>query len=168
MQLGYAGVDFINQLLPTLALLSLGYLPYDANRQVALNYASPDYKAPEKVFPALPTIAGWYANPGQGSVLYRFSPGDVFKAPEKVIPFIPALPTIESWEPNIGQKAQPQRFALPEFFSPSKFGLVTYPSAIISRGLIFYQVVGRTLVLYKVLDGNLVFYKVLVRVGDIE
>jgi hypothetical protein len=168
IQLGYALPDFVSQLFPTRVLTPLGYLPYEGNRQVRLIYAPTEFKAPEKVFPPLPTIAGWSPTPGLGSVLYRFAPGDIFKAPEKVIPYIPALPTIESWTPTIGQNAQPQKFALPEFFSPAKFGLVVYPTSVIERGLIFYKVIDRTLVLFKLLDGNLVFYKVLVRVGDIE
>lgn len=164
--LQFASPDFINQIRATLATLPIfsSELTKPADPIVLLRYTPTAWDAPSKfgIVPP-PPIPGWTPTLGQNAVLLNYALGDIFKAPEKVIPFIPALPTIESWTPTIGQNALPQKFALPEFFSPAKFGLVVYPTETIVRGMIFYQVVDRFLILYKVLDGNLVFYKILVR-----
>jgi hypothetical protein len=73
----------------------------------------------------IPSVASWLPTEGKHALPQPFTPGSLFIAPEKVIPYIPATPTVESSAPTTGQNAVVLNYDRGSYAAPPKFGLVT-------------------------------------------
>ena len=151
------------------------------------------FKAPEKVFPPAPSIAGWTSTIGASAVQYRFSPPEFvsqvrptlvtlpsstsylafippkaqpqkFAAPDWWVsqykPTLERLPLILEGLAFIAPHAQPQHYAVPELTAPAKWVIIVPPTAIISRGVIFYKVIAEMTEVYQMRNQDVIMYKV--------
>jgi len=142
--LKYATPDFVSQFYPTRVLTPLGYLPYDANRSVVLNYASPAFDSPAKFPLVTPSVTGWLPTVGQNSVVLNYASPDIvgqlyptrvltslgylpYDAPRSIIlnyaqptwdapaKFPLPIPPITGWLPTVGQNSVVLKYALSDF-----------------------------------------------------